>query len=103
MKCTRVFRRVTSGAFKYNLANSRARGSALPFGTTSAITPPFVRGLRRERLWVEEERLRPSRSSAITPHGKDSVARHNASREVRDIVEGRTLAGDDHVGQQRIL
>jgi hypothetical protein len=30
-------------------------------------------------------------------------ARYNASREVRDIVEGRTLAGDNHVGQQRIL
>jgi hypothetical protein len=26
MKCTRVLRRVTYGAFKYNLANSRARG-----------------------------------------------------------------------------
>src|SRR5438874_10892763 len=64
---------------------------------------PFVRSLRRERLWVEQERLRSSRSSAITPHGKDSVTRHNASREVRDIVEGRTLAGDNHVGQQRIL
>jgi hypothetical protein len=64
---------------------------------------PFVRGLRRERLWVEQERLRSSRSSAITSRGKDSVARHNASREVRDIVEGRTLAGDNHIGQQRIL
>src|SRR5947209_7329448 len=39
MKCTRVLRRVTSGAFKYSLANSRARLSALPFGTTSATTP----------------------------------------------------------------
>src|ERR1700680_229483 len=102
MKCTRVLRRVTSGAFKYNLANSRARGSALPFGTTSAITP-HSSAVCAVRLWVEQERLRSSCSSAITPRGKDSVARHNASREVRDIVEGRTLAGDNHVGQQRIL
>jgi hypothetical protein len=34
-----VLRRVTSRAFKYNLANSCARLSALPFGTTSATTP----------------------------------------------------------------
>ena len=39
MKCTRVLRRVTSGAFKYNSANSRARLSAVPFATTSATTP----------------------------------------------------------------
>src|SRR6266446_9980313 len=64
---------------------------------------PFVRGLRRKRLWVEQERLRSSRSSSITPRGKDSIARHNARREVRDIVEGRTLAGNNYVGQQRIL
>src|SRR5580700_10074206 len=30
MKCTRVLRRVTSGAFKYSSANSRARLSRLP-------------------------------------------------------------------------
>src|SRR5438445_1323105 len=64
---------------------------------------PFVRGLRRERLWVEQERLRSSRSSAITPRGEDSVARHNSSRKVRHIVEGGALARDDYVGQQRIL
>src|SRR5258706_10396180 len=64
---------------------------------------PFVRGSGRERLWVEQERLRSSCSGAITPRGKDSVARRNASREMRDIVKGRILAGHNHVGQQRIL
>src|SRR5258708_34593905 len=39
MKWIRVQRRVTSGAFKYSAASSRARLSALPFGTTSATNP----------------------------------------------------------------
>src|SRR5919201_54702 len=34
----RVFRRVTSGACRYKSASSRARATALPFGTTSATT-----------------------------------------------------------------
>src|SRR6266850_2670286 len=43
---------------------------------------PFVCSARSQRLWVEQERLRSSRSGAITPRSKDSVAGHNASREV---------------------
>jgi hypothetical protein len=43
---------------------------------------PFVRGFRRERLWVEQERFRSSRPRAITPGGKDSVAGRNALGEV---------------------
>ena len=34
-----VFRRVTSGTFRYNAASSRARLSVFPFGTTSATAP----------------------------------------------------------------
>jgi hypothetical protein len=38
-----------------------------------------LRGTRRQRLWVKQERLRSSGSSAITPRGKDSVTRRNAA------------------------
>src|SRR5215467_4899549 len=101
MKCMRVLRRVTSGAFRYSSANSRARLSAVPFDTTSATTlhSYVICGLRRERLWVEQERLRSSCSSAITPCGKDSVTRHNARGEVRHILEGRTLGRHNHIGK----
>src|SRR5439155_693730 len=62
---------------------------------------PFIGGPRRQRLWVEQKRLRSSRSSAITPRGKDSVARHNARGEVRHILESRTLGGLNHVELSR--
>ena len=39
----RLSRSVTSGAFKYSAASSRARLSALTFGTTSAILPIHMR------------------------------------------------------------
>src|SRR5690348_1703454 len=103
MKCTRVLPRVTSGAFKYNLANSRARTRALPFGTTSATTTPFVRRLRLERLWIEQERLRSSRSSAITPRGKDSVARRNPRGEVGHILKGRAICRHNYTGKERVV
>src|SRR5437016_11715084 len=64
---------------------------------------PFVRGLRRERLWVEQERLRSSRTSAITPSGEDSVTWYNAASEMRHIMEGRTLGRHNHTGKKRIL
>src|SRR6266576_2259416 len=73
--------------------------------TVEPVPPPRITrsNSRRERLWIQQKRLRSSRPGAITPRSKDSVARHNASREVRNIVEGRTLAGDNHVSQQRLL
>src|SRR6266853_2988290 len=58
---------------------------------------PFICGTRRERLWVEQERLRSSRSGAITPRGKDSVTRHNAAGQVRHVMERRTLRRHNHV------
>ena len=53
--------------------------------------PPFIGSTRRERLWVEQERLGPSRSSAITPSGKDAVTGHNTRGEVAYVLEGRAL------------
>jgi hypothetical protein len=85
-----VLRRVTSGAFRYSSANSRARVSALPFGTTSATTPHSCAVCAWQRLWVQQERLRSPRSRAITPGGKDSVTGCNACGEVGHILQGRT-------------
>jgi hypothetical protein len=58
---------------------------------------PVVRGTRFQRLWIQQERLRSPRTSAITSCGKDSIAWHNAASEMRHIVEGRAFAGDNHV------
>src|ERR1700719_3613497 len=101
-----MYARIAAGHFgslQVQLGQFPCSGQRLTVRHNLGNHSPFVRGLRGERLWVEQESLRSSRSSAITPRGEDSVARHNASREVRDIVEGRALAGDNHVGQQRIL
>src|SRR6202011_222040 len=43
---------------------------------------PFVRGTRRERLWIQQEGLCSPCASAITPCGKDSVTGRNARGEV---------------------
>src|SRR6202041_296335 len=59
---------------------------------------PFVCSTRRERLWVQQERLRSSRPSAITPGGKDSVAGRNARGEVGHILESRTIPGHNYTG-----
>src|SRR5207302_7210358 len=60
---------------------------------------PFVRGLRPERLWIQQERLRSSRSRAITPRGKDSVTGRDPRAEVRHIPEGRTLPCHNYTGK----
>src|SRR5579864_3039236 len=60
---------------------------------------PFVSGTRREWLWVQQERLRSSRSSAITPGGKDSVAGRNARGEVGHILERRTIRRHNYTGK----
>src|SRR5215471_5238839 len=98
MQCTRVLRRVTSGAFTYSSARSRARLSAFPFGTTSATTPHACAVRAASGLWVQQERLRSCWSSAITPRGQDAVTRHNAAGEVWHVVEGRTLGR--HTGHE---
>jgi hypothetical protein len=65
--------------------------------------PPFVGSTRRERLWVEQEGLRPSRASAITPGGKDAITRHYTCGEVAYVLEGRAPVRHNDVGQQRVL
>ena len=77
MKCTRVLRRVTSGAFKYCSANSRARLSSLPVWHYLSDNSPLVRGSSRNRLWVQQKCLSSSCSGAIAPGREDSVARHD--------------------------
>ena len=103
MKCTRVLRRVTSGAFKYCLANSCARLSALPFGTTSATTPHCVRDSRRKRLWVQQKRLSSTCPGAIAPRREDSIPGHNTPGEVGHIVESGAFRRHNHAGEQRVF
>jgi hypothetical protein len=50
---------------------------------------PFVRNSRRDRLGVQQKGLCSSCSRPITPGREEAVAGHNASGEVRGIVEGR--------------
>src|SRR5260370_28965828 len=64
---------------------------------------PFVRGVRRQRLWIQQECLRPSCPGLVAPRGKDSVARHNATGEMRQIMEGRSFSGHNHVREQRVF
>ena len=39
----------------------------------------FVGGERRQRLWIQQECLRPSGSGAVTPSCKDSVTRNKST------------------------
>jgi hypothetical protein len=59
-----------------------------------------ARGTCRQRLWIQQERLRSSRSSAVTPCRKDAVTGRNARREMRDILESRALRCHDYAGRQ---
>src|SRR6266481_4768465 len=51
----------------------------------------------------QQERLCSSWPGPVTPGGEDSVTRHNAASEVRQIVERCTFPRHNHVGEQRIL
>src|SRR5258708_9609321 len=97
----RVFRRVTSGAFKYKSASSRARATALPFGTTSATTPHSCavragsgRGLSRNAS---------ARPGPITPSGEDPVTRRNAHGEMANVLECCTVGRHDDAGEERVV
>ena len=65
--------------------------------------PPLKRSTRREGSWVEQECLRPSRSSAIAPRGKNAITGHNTRSEVAYVLERRTLGRNNDVGQERLL
>ena len=95
-----MLRRVTSGAFKYNSANSRALLSALPF--TAQLRQPLPIHARYAPVsgcGFSRKASAPSRSSAVTPGGKDAVAGRNARREVGHILESRTLARHNDTGK----
>jgi hypothetical protein len=75
-------------------ADPAARVSAFQFGTTSATTPHscVVRA-------VSGCGFSRNASALPAPGGKDSIARHNASGEIPNIVEGRTLGRHNHTGK----
>src|SRR5580698_7436695 len=64
---------------------------------------PFMGRSRRQRLWVEKKRFGSSCSGAITPRGKDSVARHDAGRVMPDVLEGGSLGRHNHIGEEGIV
>src|SRR5216684_2205538 len=75
----------------------------LPIAYDLGNHTPSVSGLRRHWMWVQQKRLRSSRSSTITPGGEDSIPGNNATRKVGQIIERRTFARHDHVGKQGIF
>lgn len=91
------------GTFKYSLANSWARLSALPLGTTSATTPPLLRDSRGNRLRIQEECLSPTCSGAITPRCENPVARNNASGEMGRVAERCAFSRHNHIAKQGIF
>src|SRR4029077_4584083 len=48
---------------------------------------PFVSGLRRQRMRVQQKCLCSSCSGAVTPRGEDSIPGNNAARKVGQIIE----------------
>src|SRR5207302_10494024 len=101
-----MYARVAAGHFgslQVQLGQFPCPGQRLTVRHNLCNHSPFVRGLRRERLWVEQERLRSSRTSTITPGGEDSVTWYNAASEMRHIMEGCTLGRHNHTGKKRIL
>ena len=72
---------------------------SLPVRDNLSHHSPFVRNPRAQWLWVQQERLCSSRSSALTPGGKDSVTGRNARNEVGHILEGGTLRRHNYTGK----
>src|SRR5271169_95715 len=99
----RVFRRVTSGARRYKSASSRARATALPFGTTSATTPHSYAVRACSGLWIEQERLGSTWSSPITPCRKNPVTWRNSHGKVADVLECRTFSRHDDASEERVV
>src|ERR1700739_2473070 len=60
---------------------------------------PFIGRASRERLWIKKERLRSSRSRAITPGGENSVAGRNALGEVGHVLESRAICRHNYTGK----
>src|SRR5258708_8347746 len=90
-----VHARVAASHFRYlEVQSSEFPRSAERFSVRHNFGnhAPFVRGTRCQRLWIQQERLRSPRTSAITPRSKDAVTRNNPSPELCPIVQGRTSA-----------
>src|SRR5216683_3319366 len=87
------------GSFQVQLGQFPRPAERFTIRHNLANHSPFVCSARRQRLWVQQESLCSSCSSAITPGSKNSIAWHNASGEVRNIVEGRTLGCHNHTGK----
>ena len=64
---------------------------------------PLVCSMRRQRLWIQQECFLSSCTGPKTPHGKDSVTRHNAAGEVWKIMKRHPLPRHNDVRQQGIL
>src|ERR1700722_20375461 len=102
MKWMRVFRRVTSGARRYKSASSRARATALPFGTTSATTPHSY-AVRAGSGCGLSRNACPTWSSPITPCRKNPVTRRNSHGKVADVLERRTFSRHDDASEERVV
>src|SRR5207244_10220058 len=79
-----MYARIAAGHFgslQVQLGQFPCSGQRLTVRHNLCNHSPFVRGVRRERLWVEQERLRSSRSSAITPRDRKST-RLNSSHQI---------------------
>ena len=64
---------------------------------------PMVRGGRGNRLRIQQECLRSTRTGAIAPRREDPVARHNTAREMGRVVERCAFCRHNYVGKQGIL
>src|ERR1700761_6386338 len=64
---------------------------------------PLLSRTRLQGLGIEQKRLGSAGTGPITPGGEDAVARNDAAREMRQIIEGRAFASDNRVREQRIL
>jgi hypothetical protein len=56
---------------------------------------PFVRRTRSQRLWIQQERLRPPRSGAVTPGGEASPGTMPPAK--------CGFPGYNHIGKQGLL
>jgi hypothetical protein len=71
------------GSLQLQLGHLSCSGQRLAVRHNLSNHSPFLRGLRRERLWVEQERLRSSRASV------PKALASNAG--IGDVAEGREI------------
>ena len=64
---------------------------------------PFVGGARRQRLWIEQERLGSTWSGSIAPGCKNPVTRCNADSKMTDVLERRTFSCHDDIREEGVI